>query len=126
MNEIAVEKNKENELPIPHIWRPTFRAIVNAFVEADYGLSAGVKDVNPVLENTVTQIKEYVEDYGEVLIELPNETWETSVYISYGNYWDVLIDLYTEAEGRSDLVLNAEVRENGTGYLFDIKLVYVP
>ncbi|AUS06862.1 DUF7668 domain-containing protein [Pseudotamlana carrageenivorans] len=126
MNKIEVEKNEEEELPIPDLWRPTFKAIVNAFVQKNYELSSGINNVNPVLENTAEQIKEYIEDYGEVLIELPDETWNTSVYICYGNYWNVLIDLYTEGEGLSDLVLKAEVRENNTEYLFDIRMVYVP
>lgn len=126
MNKIEVEKNEEEELPIPHIWRPTFKAIVDAFVQKDYVLSSGINNVKPVLENTGEQIKEYIEDYGEVLIELPDETWNTSVYIYYGNYWNVLIDLYTEGEGLSDLVLNVEVSQKNTAYLFDIKMVYVP
>ena len=126
MDEIAVEKNEEEELPIPHLWRPTFKAIVSTFVRKDYGLSSGIKNVSPVSESTTEQIKEYIEDYGEVLVELPDETWDTSVYICYGNYWNVLIDLYTEGEGLSDLVLNAEVRENNNEYQFDIRLVYVP
>ncbi len=126
MNEIAVEKNEEEELPIPHSWRPTFKAIVRAFVQNDYELKEGVKNVSPVSNNTAEQIKEYIEDYGEELIELPDESWDTSVYIYYGSYWNVLIDLFTLGEGLSDLVLNAEVRENGNEYLFDIRLVYVP
>lgn len=126
MDEIGVEKNEEEEFPIPHLWRPTFKAIVDAFVQKDYGLSSGIKNVSPVSESTTEQIKEYIEDYGEVLVELPDETWGTSVYICYGNYWNVLIDLYTEGEGLSDLVLNAEVRENNNEYQFAIRLVYVP
>ncbi len=126
MSEIRVEKNEEEELPIPHLWRPIFKAIVNAFVQEDYGLSVGVKNVNPVSENTAEQIKEYIEDYGEKLIELPNETWDTSVYICYGNYWNVFIDLFTEDEGLSDLVLSAEVREFKSEYIVDVQLVYVP
>lgn len=126
MQEILVEKNGENELPIPHIWRPTFIAIVNAFACQDYRLIAGVKDVKPVSAETAKQIKEYIQDYGEILVELPDETWDSSVSMYYGDYWNVLIDLYTQAEGRSDLVLKAEVKENGSGYIFDIELVYVP
>jgi len=126
MDQIAVEKNEEDELPIPHLWRPTFKAIVKAFVQKDYSLSSGIKNVSPVSESTAEQIKEYIEDYGEVIIELPDETWDTSVYICYGNYWNVLIDLSTEGEGLSDLVLNAEVRENKNEYKFDVRLVYVP
>ena len=82
--------------------------------------------MNPISNETAEQIKEYVEDYGEELVELPNETWNSSVYIYYGDYWNVLIDLYTKEEGLSDLVLNAEIRENNNEYLIDIQLVYVP
>jgi len=124
MKNISVEK--EEELPIPHLWRPTFKAIVSAFAQKDYKLNLGVKSVNPVSDITAKQIKEYIEDYGEVLIELPEETWNSSVYICYGDYWNVLIDLFTKDEGRSDLVLNAEVREINGSYVYDIRLVYVP
>jgi hypothetical protein len=126
MKEITVEKNEEEELLIPHLWRLTFKAIVNSFAKGDYGLNTAIKNVNPVSNDTAEQIKEYIEDYGEEIIELPEETWNTSVYICYGNYWNVLIDLFTKNEGLSDLVLNAEVRENNNSYVFDIKLVYVP
>ena len=83
MNEILVEKNEDNELPIPNIWRPKFKKIVNAFVNKDYKLSSEIENVNPISVETAEQIKEYIEDYGEELIELPNETWNSSVYIIY-------------------------------------------
>jgi hypothetical protein len=126
MSEIQVEKNEEEELPIPHVWRPIFKNIVKAFVNQDYNLSLGVNNVNPVSDKTAEQIQEYIEDYGEELIDLSEETWDTSVYISYGDYWNVLIDLFTKNEGLSDLVLNAEVREINNNYVVDINLVYVP
>jgi adenylate kinase family enzyme len=106
MSEIKVEKNEENELPIPHIWRPSFKAIISAFVKQDYNLSSEIKKVNPVSNETAEQIKEYIEDYGD--------------------YWNVLVDLYTKEEGLSDLVMNVEVRESNNEYLIDVKLVYVP
>ena len=121
---ITVEKNEE-ELPIPHLWRPTFKAIVSSFTKGDYGLSTAIKNVNPVSNDTARQIREYIEDYGEEIIKLPEETWNTSVYFWYGNYWNVLIDLFTKNEGLSDLVLNAEIREINHYYVVDIKLVYV-
>ncbi len=124
MNEIVVEKNEE-EGPIPHVWRPTFEKIVNALVEKDYRLGS-IPNVNPISIDTAKQIKEFIEDYGEELIELPEATWDTSVYICYGNYWNVLIDFFTKKEGLSDLALNAEVREIDQEYFFDINLVFVP
>ena len=42
-----------------------------------------------------------------------------------GNRWDVLIDLYTEEEGASDLVLEAHVFEQGMGQVFEVHFVYV-
>ena len=77
-------------------------------------------------DKTAEQIQEYIEDYGEELIDLPDETWDTSVYICYGEYWNVIIDLFTKNEGLSDLILNAEVREKDNNYVVDIYLVYVP
>jgi hypothetical protein len=43
-----------------------------------------------------------------------------------GDHWDALIDLWTEDEGRSDLVLQVDVSEAASGYRVDIRLVYVP
>lgn len=126
MIEIPVEKNEEEELPIPQVWRPIFKNIVNAFVNKDYNLSSGVNHVNPISDQTAEQIQEYIEEYGEELVDLPEETWDTSVYICYGDYWNVLIDLFTKNEGLSDLVLNAEVREKDNNYVVDINLIYVP
>ncbi|RBQ04287.1 DUF7668 domain-containing protein [Pedobacter miscanthi] len=126
MIEIPVEKNEEEELPIPQVWRPIFKNIVKAFVNKDYNLSSGVNHVNPVSDQTAEQIQEYIEEYGAELVDLPEETWDTSVYISYGDYWNVLIDLFTKNEGLSDLVLNAEVREKDNNYVVDINLIYVP
>tara|TARA_Y100000739_G_C20277258_1_gene315002 strand:- start:38 stop:418 length:381 start_codon:yes stop_codon:yes gene_type:complete len=126
MSKVAVEKNEEEEGPIPHVWRPIFKDIVKAFVNKDYNLSSGIKNVNTVSKSTAKQIKEYIEDYGEEIIELPEETWESSVYICYGDYWNILIDLFTKGEGLSDLALNAKVIEKDNNYVVDINLVYVP
>ena len=124
--EIPVEKDEENELPIPTVWRSTFVSIVNAFVKKDYLLSNEIKGVSPVSMETASQIKEYIEDYGQELIQLPNETWKSSICIYMEDRWEVLIDLWTAGEGRSDLVLGAQVSESENGYIIDIEMVYVP
>ncbi|KXX69800.1 hypothetical protein [Flammeovirga sp. SJP92] len=126
MKEILVEKNEEDELPIPHIWRAKFRQIVSSFVEKDYKISEKIDLVNTVSGDTAQQIQEYIKDYGEVIVELLEETWNTSVYMWYEGYWNVYVDLFTESEGLSDLVLNVEVRERDDQYEFEIKLVFVP
>jgi len=124
--EVYVGTDEENQLPIPTVWRKTFSGIVEAFVKKDYLLSREIEGVYPVSIKTADQIKEYIENYGQELIQLPNETWKSSVYIYMGNHWDVLIDLWTAGEGRSDLVLGAKVSESENGYVFNIKMVYVP
>ncbi|WP_394203820.1 DUF7668 domain-containing protein [Marinagarivorans algicola] len=68
----------------------------------------------------------YIEEYGEELISLPNETWESSICIWMGNHWDVLIDLWTKGEGRSDLVLSAKVAESKNGFYIEVGMIYVP
>ena len=68
-----------------------------------------------------------VDNYGNVdLVPLPQETWKTSVAAWQGDHWLCLIDLWTEQEGRSDLVLEAEVREQEPGVRFTVNMVYVP
>jgi hypothetical protein len=60
------------------------------------------------------------------LIELPDETWKTSVSIWVGTYWEALVDLWTAEEGRSDLVLSVEIRESDATYDFDVYGIMVP
>ena len=124
--EIFVEKDEENERPIPTVWRSTFSKIVDAFSKKDYSLSSGIAGVSSVSNETATHIKEYIQDYGEELVQLSDETWDSSICIWMGNHWDVLIDLWTAGEGRSDLVLGAQVTEEDSSYIIDIGMVYVP
>jgi hypothetical protein len=60
------------------------------------------------------------------LVDLPEATWQTSVAMWYGSFWDVLVDLWTAEEGRSDLVLHGRVTESDSGVRFSIHMVYVP
>jgi hypothetical protein len=124
--EVLAVKDELRELPIPSAWRPVFREIVGAFVQRDYRLSAGVPGVAPVTNDAAAHIEKYIGDYGETLVELPEQTWDSSVCIWQGKRWDALVDLWTRAEGRSDLVLSARIFESGRGFEFHIYMVYVP
>lgn len=123
--ELPVTKDSKNEGPIPSAWRPTLKNIVDAFVRHDYCLANGIARVAPISEETATQIREYIEDYGAKLALLPQESWATSVCIWMGDHWDALIDLWTEEEGRSDLVLQVHISE-GSEPLVTVYMVYVP
>lgn len=123
---VDIVKDPNGERPVPSVWRPTFTAIVAAFVDGDFALSAPVAGVAPVSTQDAAFNADYVADYGEVLKPLPAETWETSVYIWQGGWWDVLVDLHTVGEGRSDLVLHTRVYESQGGYRFEDLRIYVP
>lgn len=121
-----VIKDSENQQPIAGIWRGSLRKIVQAFVVGDYSLSQGIEGVEPLDRASAEQIKDYITDYGATLIDLPDDTWKTSVSLWYENHWELLIDLWTAEEGRSDMVLHCWVREVDDGYRIKICLVYVP
>lgn len=123
---VPVTKDSENEGPIPSVWRPTLKNIVDAFVRHDYRLADGVVGVAPVSEKTAMQIRTYIQEYGAKLVSLPQESWATSVCIWMGDHWDALIDLWTEEEGSSDLVLQVHVSEVGSEPLVNVYMVYVP
>jgi hypothetical protein len=125
-HDFPVVKDDESEGPVPSVWRPIITRIVDAFVLHDYALSEGVSGVSAVSEKTAVQIREYIRDYAETLIALPEESWDTSVCIWMGDHWDAMIDLWTETEGRSDLVLRVQIAESNSGYIVTVYMVYVP
>ena len=119
-------KDPDAEHPIPGAWRPMLREVVHCFAQGDYRLKQGIRGVEPVSVATVEHIREYLADYGATLVELPDETWQTSVSQWIDPHWEILVDLWTAEEGRSDLVLLADVVETSTGPRFTLDKVYVP
>jgi hypothetical protein len=124
--EVVALKDESEQQPIPTAWRPVFREIVSAFVKHDYRLESGVSGVEPVSVDAAARIQNYVNKYGATLMPLPEETWDSSICMWHGDFWDALVDLWTREEGRSDLVLSARVREDKLGFAYQIQLVYVP
>jgi hypothetical protein len=114
----------EGEHPIPVGWRPVFSEIVHALARGDHHL-AGIDSVTPVTEETARQIAGNIEDYGATLVDLTDETWDTSLAAWTGGHWDALVDLRTAEEGASDLALHAQVHEAGAGYRFKVEGVWV-
>jgi hypothetical protein len=123
---VPVAKDEDRQVPVPGIWRPTLAAIVEAFREGDFELARGIPEVSPISPEDADAISENIEGYGATLTALPDDSWRTSVCQWMDGYWHVLVDLYTQEEGASDLALDVRVREHGTGYLFEVHLVYVP
>ncbi len=119
-------KDENSAHPIASSWRPIFREVVKAFAKGDFELSQGVSGIEPIDPDIALQNRQYVRDYGEALVELSEETWGTSCAQWIGPYWDVLIDLYTEGEGASDLVLTGRMVELSGNPKFTVGLIYVP
>jgi len=119
-------KDGENTLPVASSWRPIFQQVIESFVARDYRLSRGVSGVKPLDSAAAEQIESYIADYGATLTKLPEEAWNTSIAQWYGDHWEVLIDLWTEEEGASDMVLSARVKEVKGLPIIELHIVYVP
>lgn len=119
--------SKDSDRPnrIADVLRAPLRAIVEAWTSGDYSLSAGIPMVDPPDVETARQVREYIEDYGELLAALPEEAWLSSRSVWEGAHWSLSVDLWTTS-GRSDMVLAASAREEGTEYRLKVMGVYVP
>jgi hypothetical protein len=124
--DVPVLKDDAQQQAIPSAWRPALTQVVAAFKNGDFGLKASVPGVEPPSCETAECIRRSIADYGAKLIDLPEASWDSSICMWYGTHWDALVDLWTEEEGRSDLVLHARVVEAPDGFLFRIHMVYVP
>jgi|SRR5215469_4700217 len=122
---IPVRKDEECAWPVPSTWRQTLREVVGAINEGNYSL-AGIVRVEQLDETTADAIRNNINAYGGTLRELPQDSWVTSVCQWQLHYWEVLIDLFTVEEGRSDLVLHVNVFEEKQNFKFKVHLVYVP
>ena len=112
--------------PVHPEWRGILRQVADEFANGNYELEPGLIGVDPITSSTVSQIREYIRGYGATLVPLPEASWDSSVCIWTGKYWDVLVDLWTEEEGRSDLVMHAHVLPSGSAFTVRVHAVYVP
>ena len=122
---IPILKDEEREHPVPSEWRPKLSDIAIALKDGNLRL-LGLPAVEPLDEATANGIASNMREYGATLIPLPEESWETSVCQWQLEYWEVLVDLFTAEEGRSDLVLHLKVFEQGGSFAFKVHSVYVP
>ena len=109
--------------PVPEKWRGILARVADSIASGNLGRLALMPGVEPVAEATASQISSCVAGYRATLVPLPGETWDTSVCMFNGGEWEVLVDLWTQEEGRSDLVLHASVTQ---GNVVRVHAVYVP
>lgn len=125
MSALPVQKTGDYQ-PVPPEWRGTIVQIVEVFSRGDYRLAAGIAGVRSVPDDLAGSVEANLRAYGDPLVSLPEEAWATSVCIWSQDHWDVMVDLFTESEGASDLVLQLFVHEEVDGHTFKVHLVYVP
>jgi hypothetical protein len=122
---IEVLKDPDNEHPVPTVWRDTLSRIVDALRRDEFSLNS-IEDVSPISNNEADRLRRNIATYGVHLSKLPERAWQTSVCRWMEDYWDVLVDLFTEEEGESDLVLFIKVYEREGSYRFNVESVHVP
>lgn len=122
-NTMPILKDELREHPVPTQWRTTIRLIVDSLLASELPRIAGVMTMP---QDVFAQVKSNIESYGVNLVPLPEETWSTSVSQWILDYWDVLVDLYSVEEGRSDLVLSLRVYKIDGSFEMEIKSVHVP
>ncbi len=123
---IDVTKDPSAQQPIPEIWRQTLVEIVEHIRSGDFALSLEIPGVPTLSASVADAIEDNISAYGATLTSLPEAAWETSVCQWMGGYWELVLDLYSEEEGATDLVLSVRVRETGERYTFDVTSVHVP
>jgi hypothetical protein len=124
---IAPVKDDQQERPVPDVWRPTLSAIVESLVREEAVIAAELPQVEPVSEDRSEACRNAILRYGDVtLVPLPEGTWCSSVCLWQEDRWNCLVDLWTEQQGRSDLVLVVDVFEDDGTFRFAVNLVYVP
>ncbi|HQZ58966.1 MAG TPA: hypothetical protein PLQ39_04645 [Acinetobacter sp.] len=117
-----------DEMPhkVPSAWRHTVQEIVEVFKNKNYEKLNNIAGVNQIDYDYAQDIGQNIDNYGETLISLPEQTWNTSECMWSEGFWEIYIDLFTENEGRSDLILSLKVNEINKDYKFEIMNIYVP
>jgi hypothetical protein len=113
---------------IPERFRPVLADVVARIAAKDYaGLKRDGIDPTPIDVDLALWVHEYG-DHGVTLIPLPDGAWEYAEALPIDgtpDAWAVLIDLWTEEEGRSDLSLEVTVTESPDGISVVIHSLHV-
>lgn len=121
-----VEKDPDNERPIPMAWRTDLKIITDSFVNNATPTALSFVKLTPMDDDSLNISLANIRDYPDEIGLLSEKSWETSIHIWMGRYWDILLDLTDANGGVSDLVLDGKMYEDVEGYIFKPHLIYVP
>ncbi len=122
---VPILKDEVQEHRVPSEWRSKLCEIADALKDGNFSL-LGLGSVEQLDEATADGIARNIYSYGCALTALPDESWDTSVCQWQSEHWEVLVDLFTVEEERSDLVLFVNVFEEAGDFIFKVHFVYVP
>ena len=109
-------------------WRSLIVDLVVRLIHKDYAGLARDGYVSCTDDPVDTSVGTWIEDYPATLVPLPDEAWEHAErgrWINLPDAWWVTVDLWTSEEGRSDLSMEATVREQGERLAIVIDNVHV-
>jgi len=129
--DIPVPYDLEFQSPIPNIWRNTIVQIVEAFKDKDFARLSTIPNVGFVDIQYAAETAENIDHYGAHLVSLPEEAWDSSVCFYQGkhnenHFWKAIVDLFTEEECPSDLIINLQIYKQDDHYTYEIIDIYVP
>ena len=101
--------------------------IVVCLAMAEYEAVVALAPGSPV---SPAQIKAAIEEYGRKLVPLPPEAYELIDYVAIRQSeplsWSVVVPLFTQEEGRSDLSLELQLMKLATaGYEVSVNGLHV-
>ena len=122
MSTFDAEKVEGREQPVPPGWRATFKEIADALVAGRIPYGDNIRSVDT---QTADISFNNISSYPDAIGALNDVSWNTSICVWTGGYWDVLVDLTTLDGSRSDLVLHAKAYEVDGRLEVEPYLVYV-
>jgi hypothetical protein len=112
---------------VPDRFRPSISAVVDRLAAKDYeGLKRDGTDPYPDADLSM-----WIRDYGgsgATIVSLPDEAWDVATALELADQpgtWHVVVDLWTEEEGHSDLSMEALVIETDDGPVVRVHDIHV-
>ena len=99
----------EGERKLPPDWQRRFDKIVASLVDGCFEFGPDIGHVEAVPSAEQERLAENISAYGDALKPLHPAVWRSSIYAWANDHWVVLVDLSTEKELVSDLVLHARI-----------------
>lgn len=111
-------------MPIPEHVKPLLARVVDLVAADDL---EGLRRDPQILLADQDDPLYWVSDHPATVVPLPDEAWRFAKAIPRddGRRWYVMVDLWTAEEGRSDLTLEAEVREHRDGLVIEVENIHV-